>query len=274
MKFFHADTATLAQNIVALERSGEYEESLNILSEFWADKSVPPDTEGLSNRDSAEVFLRCGSVIGFIGHKKQVSNSQVHSRNLLTTARELFLRDYDVEKIAECENYIALSYWRSGEKTEADTWIEEALYRRVPNSSQVRLHSYIIKALVLLAQDSNSKIISLLKDLEKDFLKYGDDSLKGDFYNYLGLASRRLGDNKEAFARFETAKVFHTKSGHKSYLAAILNNLAMLHREEKRFKKSHAAIDSAIEIFSNINDRTREGFALDTKALTYADEGQ
>ncbi len=127
MKTFHTDVTVSTGNLFKLERCGKYEEALAELRHIWKDTNDFPDVGEFVPRAAAEIILRCGALIGFLGHNKQIPNSQEKSKNLLTEARNRFLDIYDVEKITECENYLALAYWRGGEMVEAEIWIEEAL---------------------------------------------------------------------------------------------------------------------------------------------------
>ena len=119
MKTLHIKTSKLCERLFKLERQGRYEDALAEIGDIWHDKTGLPDVEGLKPHLAAELILRCGSLFGFLGHNKQIPNSQEKSRNLLTHARSLFIEIYNVEKIAECENYLALTYWRTGEINEA-----------------------------------------------------------------------------------------------------------------------------------------------------------
>ena len=94
----------LTHELFALERRGEFDQALNALRGIWEDTTEMPFVEGLDGRMSAEIYLRCGALIGFLGHIRQIPTSQERSKNLLTQARSVFLEIYDNEKIAECEN--------------------------------------------------------------------------------------------------------------------------------------------------------------------------
>ena len=77
--------------------------------------------------------MRCGGVIGFLGNSQQITNAQEISKDLLTEARFHFLALYNFEKIAECENYLALAYWRTGELVEAGDWLKNLFPESCPN---------------------------------------------------------------------------------------------------------------------------------------------
>lgn len=266
--------AVSSRKLVKLERTGRYEDALALIRHSWPDLSAMPEITDLEPREAAEALLRCGSLIGFLGHIKPIPNAQERSKNLLTEARSRFFDIYDLEKIADCENYLALAYWRTGEINEMEAWIAESQSRDLPKTGFQRLYSHIIKCLALLAGKDYSGIISYLAPLERDFSYSTDIGLKGDFYNHSGIAYQELGDFEEAMRCFDLAQTFHQKSGHKTYLGTVENNRAMLYRRVGKPVEAHSAIDHAIKIYRQIKDRTREGSSLDTKAQIFFTEGK
>ncbi|HQU85252.1 MAG TPA: hypothetical protein PKY59_19080 [Pyrinomonadaceae bacterium] len=276
MKTLHTQLAIqpaiLAKEIFQMERSGKYESALTAVKEIWEDISKSPQTKGFETKDAAEILLRCGALIGFLGHNKQIPNSQTRSKDLLTEARQKFLEIYETQKIAECENYLALAYWRSGELNEAKAWLDELESHRLSKSNYSVLYSQITKCLILIAENKYSEIIKLLQNLENDFLEFGDNCLKGDFYNALGIASNELSYRKEALEKLESARFYYQKAQHKIYLGTVENNLAQLYKLQENFVKAHQLIDCSTKTFKQIKDRTREGFSLDTKAQIYFSE--
>lgn len=269
MKVLHTEATLLLKRLFKLERCGRYDEAFAELNDIWEDIETLPNVEEFESYIAAEIVLRCGSLIGFLGHNKQIPNSQEKSKNLLTEVRNRFFEVNDVEKIAECENYLALAYWRTGELNEAETYVEESLSHNLPNSSLTRLYSYIIESKIDFANSKYEKILQNFAKLQDDFLKYADNCLKGDFYNHSGLALKNLGNPTEALNRLELARHYHQKAKHQIYLGTDENNLAQLYKLEGRFSKALEAIDNATRIFKQINDRTREGFSFDTKAQIY-----
>src|SRR4030095_11314219 len=91
----------LTRELFALERTGEFDQALSALKGIWDDTTEMPAVEGFDRRVSAEIYLRCGPLIGFLGHIRQIPTSQERSKNLLTQARSVFLEIYDTDKIAE-----------------------------------------------------------------------------------------------------------------------------------------------------------------------------
>jgi tetratricopeptide (TPR) repeat protein len=271
---FHTDISVLIGNLFKLEICGRHEEALAELRDIWEDFTSFPNVSEFAPRAAAEIVLRCGALVGFFGHIKQIPNSQERSKNLLTEARNRFLDIYDVEKIAECENYLALAYWRTGELGEAETWIEEALSHSISTACDARIYSNLTKAVIYIALARYKEAEKNLRKLEKYFQHYGSHFFKGSFFTNLAVTLRNLGRIPEALEYYEAARFHHLKSGHKIYLGTIENNLAYLYMSLNRFIEAHKAIDSAVESFKKVKDRTREGFSLDTKATIYCEEGK
>src|SRR4051812_13850948 len=116
--------AVLAARLHELEWQGRYDEALQDCLEVVDGKACVPALNGASQEETAELFLRYGALIGFLGHISQIANSQDQSKDLLTKALAEFIDLKNEDKVAECENYIALAYWRTGELNEALVWLE------------------------------------------------------------------------------------------------------------------------------------------------------
>jgi tetratricopeptide (TPR) repeat protein len=176
-------------------------------------------------------------------------------------------------KIAECENYLALAYWRTGEINEAESWVEEALSHELPETSDARLYSHVILNLLLLSRKRYEEICSNFAALEQTFLSSADSFLTGNFYMNFGIATKNLRRIDSSLDSLQSARNFFAASGNTIQVAIVENNLSQLYRSEKRFTEAHDAIDRSTKLFRDIGDRTREGYSLDTKALIYFDAG-
>lgn len=274
MNTLHIKTSKLCEKLFKMERQGRYDEALSEVGDLWQDKTGLPDTESLEVSLAAELILRCGSLFGFLGHIKQIPNSQEKSRNLLSTARNLFIELYNIEKIAECENYLALAYWRTGEINEADAWLEESFSHNLPLSNNARIYSYIIKSLILLSSHKPQEILDTLYKIRFSIAKCTDNCLKGSYYNQIGIAWDILGDVPKALENLELSKSFYEKARHKVYLGGVYNDLSMLYKTAQKFEIAHKMIDCSRSIFKKIKDRTHEGCTLDTKAQIFLLEGK
>ena len=264
----------LLRELFALERSGQFEQAMAELRGVWDDMALEPNVEGVDTGLAAEIYLRCGALIGFLGHSRQMPSAQERSKNLLTKARTIFLDAYRPEKLAECENYLALAYWRTGEINEAQSWIEESRSHELAETCDARLYSHVIRDLVLLSQRKFEEICASFTRHESLFLANADYFLAGNFYMNCGIAAKNLGDISGSLASLQQARDFFASAGNNVQVAMAQNNLSQLYKAERRFHEAHAAIDEATRLFKEIGDRTREGFSLDTKALIYLDEGR
>jgi tetratricopeptide (TPR) repeat protein len=274
MKSLQIKPKVLIEEIFQYEKCGRYDDAMQMLDCIWEDKGSLPNTEGFSRFEAAEIILRSGSLIGLLGHNKQIPNSQERSKNLLTEAHRRFIDIYNVEKIAECENYLALAYWRTGELTEALIWLKQSCARKILGTSYARLHSNIVKSLLYIGDKQYKKILAEIKPLESDFRENGDYYLNGMFASNLGVAYRNLGDFSKALKYFELSRYYHEKSGNRNYLGTVQNNLAQLYKSMGDFINAHQAIDIAADTFIKMGDKTRSGFSLDTKALIYIEEDE
>lgn len=276
MKTLHTQSilrpAVLTEKLFRLERQGRYAEALAEAKYIWNEIDKPFVPEDLSETEAAEMFLRLGALIGFHGHNEQLPDSQITSKDFLSKARQSFIKLNDIGKIAECENYLALAFWRAGEFNEVKIWAEEAFSHHLPNSHQAKLHTYIIKSLLNLSIGNYQENINLAEKIEKDLSLYGDAFLNGSFCTNLGISFNELGNRTKSLHYLELARYYHQKSRHKIYLGTVENNLAQLYKLEKRFQQAHLASDNATKIFKQIKDRTREGFSLDTKADIFIHE--
>lgn len=264
--------ASLLGKLWKAERSGRYSEGIELAAKYWPEPSELPIVDGLDQKTAAEFILRCGSLLGYSAYLAQDKDSQFIARDLVSAALSRFESlDYS-EKCAECENHLALTYWRLGEHREAQVMLDASIERKLPDTNDIRLHSQIIQCLVNMHFKKNAESLAGLKSLEKAFLASKDNCLVGDYFNHCGIVLDNLGHKQEALDHFEFARFYHQRSGHRSYLASVENNLAWLYKEVGDFVKAQRSVDNAIRLFHSAKDKPREGFTYDTKALLYFEE--
>lgn len=272
----HARTASpttvSTKRLLRLERTGRYEEALALFGEEWERADFLPEVSHLAEPEAAETLLRFGALIGFHGYQKQLDGAQLRAKDILTDAHARFAALGFAEKVAECENHIALCYWRTGEGADADTWLEMALSHDIPRDSYSRLHTLMLTSLMLLAARRDDENIEWCHSHEQRFREAGDDYLSGGLYANIAVSYRNLKRPADAMRYFCQARSCHEKAGHKTNLAITQNNLALLHNAERRFESAHEAADSAIKLYKQVKDKTREASSLDTKALIYLTE--
>jgi tetratricopeptide (TPR) repeat protein len=258
----------------AAESKGQYEKAFQCLAPFWDGYSQFPSAIGLSDAESAEMFMRFGSIVGFLGNSQKITNSQEISKNLLTQARRKFISLANFEKTAECENYLAMTYQRTGELTEAIDWLNESLSRNLPENHPTRINSYIIESVLDIEGGKYEKILRRCQELREIFEKSASASDNGSFHNNLAIAHKNLGNADEALKHLKLARDFFQKAKHEIYYGAVENNLAQLLHKVELFDEAHVCAENAIKIFEQIGDKMREGYSLETRAQIFAAEGK
>ncbi len=271
MNNFQALGTTISE-VKSAEEKGQYEKAFQILAPFWDDYSQFPNAIGLSGEESAELFLRFGGLIGFFGNSQKIPNSQEISKNLLTQARQRFHSFENIEKAAECENYLALAYSRTGEFTEAADWLNESLSQNLAENHPIRLNSHIIETLLDVESGKYEKVIKRCAELKELFENHAGDILNGSFHNHLAIAHKNLGKTDDALKHLKLARSFFLNGDHKIYFGATENNLAQLFHKVGLYQEAHLSAQKAMKIFEEIGDKIREGYSLETRAQIFAAE--
>ncbi len=264
----------ILENAKQLESIGRYEDALGFLSPYWENLNEPPNTIGLNAEEQAELYLRCGSLVGYIGSCSQTENSQEFAKNLITEALELFLALQIEAKIAECETCIAATYLRIGETDEARVWLTSSFSRNLNETNEIRMYTHILEGFALLAEKNFTELVEKYLQLEKYFRVSSNYVLQGDFNNNYAIALMRLGKKEKSIERFDLAKFFYEKTGHYLYLGLVENNLAGFFQLDECYKEAHKSIKSACKTFQRLGDKNREGYSLDTRSQIFMSEGK
>jgi len=255
------------------ESKGQYEKAFQILSPYWDGYSQFPNAIGFSDLETAELFMRFGSIVGYLGNTQRITNSQEISKNLLTQARRKFISIANFEKTAECENYLAMAYQRTGELTEAMDWLSESYSRNLPVYHPTRINSYIIETVLDIESGKYERILQRCEELREVFEYHASALDNGSFHNNLAIAHKNLGNSEEAQKHLKAARGFFHQANHLSYYASVENNLAQLLHKNGQFEEAHVCAENAIKIFQQIGDRMREGYSLETRSQIYTAEG-
>ncbi len=267
------EAVSIINEVLNAELVGDYSRAYQLLAVFWNDFRVKPDIRDLPADITAEVYLRCGSVAGYLGRSKHLSNAQEISRNLLTEAKDRFVQLGAEAKISECENHLALSFERVGDIKNARQFLDSAFMKNLPINHPTRLHSHIIDSLLHLAEKNYEQIIQNSVLLESLFVQSENNILKGCFFNNYGLALKNNGKISEALDKYLTARFFFFEAGHHQYCGLLENNIANLYLSEKQFKEAHDFAQKAENSFKLVGDFSRQGFALDTRANIFLAQG-
>lgn len=255
------------------ERHGSYELGLLYFSDRWADPEFEPDVTGLPDSLAAEIRLRFASLLGYQGHLRKISDSQRRACDILTSTLAVFEQLAIEEKRAECANHIALTYFRTGEFSEAHIWLESALERELPTTNIHRLATITYRMLVYVGESKFADVLELYRRFEPLFREWADDWIGSSFYLNGGVALGETGDAAESIRCFELAAFRAERSSIKPSLASIQNELAHVHMSLGRYERAHLHVDKGIDLYREIGDESREGMLLDTKAAISLSEG-
>jgi len=268
------EAVSIINEVFEAELIGDYSHAYQLLAVFWNDFRIKPDIRELPADVLAEIYLRCGSIAGYLGRSKHLSNAQEISRNLLTEAKEIFTQIGTEAKFAECENYLALSFERTGDITNARQFLESAFTTNIPINHPTRLYSHIIDSLLKIAEKNFDEIVQTSRVLESLFQQCENNIYKGCFYNHYGLALKNTDKNDEALDKYLTARYFFFEAGHHQYCGALENNIASLYLAERQFKEAHIFAQKAENSFKLVGDYSRQGFTLDTRANIFLLENE
>lgn len=267
-----AQTKGLIEKLWDHERCGRFESGLLSISEGWAEPCFEPDTKGVPEALALELRLRFASLIGYQGHLKKTKDSQLRARDLLTSLLGRFSELEDHDRSAECENHIALTYWRKGEFAEARTWLDAAMQRPLVYDKLSRLASVMYVMLVNVSEQRYPENVELFERHEESFRKWGDDWITASFYVNAGIGFLEMQNIAEAQRCFELAHYRAERSSIDIYLGSIENELAHVYKQTGSYAKAHLAVDRGIMVFQRLGDLSREGALLDTKAAIYLEE--
>ena len=269
----HTRAVQRCRNAWACERCGDFESGLLDFSPDWADPEFLPAVDGLPENLASETLLRFASLLGYQGNAQKISGSQVRARDILTRALGYFIQAGNEEKAAECENHIALTYSRTGERAEARTWLSAASLRDLPPNSLHRLATIAYEMLMNVGEQKYDDNIALYDAHEPAFREWADDWIAASFYINAAVGFMESDRPDDAIACLEVADLRAERSSMLLQRGFVQNELAHVYRSVGRYEKAHFYIDTGIEIFRSLSDHTREGMLLDTKASIYLLEG-
>jgi tetratricopeptide (TPR) repeat protein len=263
------------------ELQGEYQRAVEQLSYFWDGVCTRPRIERLSIEDAAELLLRAGALTGWIGAARQIQGAQSNARDLVAEAARLFT---DVEKVLECQNELASTYWREGDFETAAAVAREALKDSVYGTPQ-RLSLVNTLALVEIHQGHLKAAGDLLAAHADEAHCIRLPFARAVFHNQSGMVCKRRGEAAQdaderaelldrALIEYEGACSFFEEVGHLRHQARAKNNIAMTLVVKGTPRLAHRYIQEAIAIAKTARDASLLGSFEDTRALAFLGEGK
>jgi tetratricopeptide (TPR) repeat protein len=119
-----------------LEDAGKYEEALGVFGDLWPRPGERPLIDGLDRGTAAQVLLRAGALLGWIGKAKQIAGAQEAAKDLISESIEIYESLCEAEKVAEARSDLSVCYWREGLYDEAQIILRNALDRLSQDKDQ------------------------------------------------------------------------------------------------------------------------------------------
>ena len=109
----NAEALLRCQTALEEKEKGDHQGAQELMRPLWPRLEERPHVEGLHASVAAEVLLCVGILMGWIGSRNQIKDSQETAKNLITESITYFESVGDVTKIAAARTEIAYCYWRT-----------------------------------------------------------------------------------------------------------------------------------------------------------------
>lgn len=263
------------------EDSGNYEAAREAMGELWRGVGHRPVLNELNQKTAAEVLLRAGVLTGWIGSVKQIEGAQETAKNLISESISGFDALQDTERIAEAQTDLAYCYWRQGEFDEARVLLREALSWLTDTNSETKTVALLRSAIVERTAKRFTDALRILSEAVPLIEESNNHTLKGNFYNQLGLVLRNLSSLENhrdyidrALIEYAAASFHFEQAGHTRYQGCVENNLGFLFGTIKRFPEAHHHLDHAQALFTSLKDNLRIAGVDETRARVFLAEGR
>jgi tetratricopeptide (TPR) repeat protein len=264
-----------------LEEAGDYNAAREALDELWPSFDERPQIGGLDGRMAAEVLLRVGTLVGWIGSTRQIAGAQERAKNLISESAGAFEALPDASKAAEAQIELAVCYWREGAFDEARVVLEDALSRLTDRDNE-------LKGIALLRQVGVEKdatrygfAFNILTESAPLFETISNHALKGKFHNEFGAVLTLLSEQERredyidrALVEYAAASFHFEQAGHDRYQSCVENNLGYLYSTLGRYAEAHEHLNHARRLLINLKDTTHVAQVDETRARAMLAEGR
>jgi tetratricopeptide (TPR) repeat protein len=262
-----------------LEDAGKYEEALSVFGDLWPRPGERPLIDALNRGTAAQVLLRAGALLGWIGKTKQITGAQEAAKDLISESIEIYESLGEEEKAAEARSDLSVCYWREGLNDEAQIILRNALDHLRSDKDQRAL----ALSRLALAQRSANQLSDALWSLNEaaSLVKESENhSIKGRFHvelamtlGDLGTAERREDYMDRSIVEYTAASFHFEKAGHTRYFAAVENNLGLVLFKTKQFDEAHEHLNRARRLFVTLRDKSHVAQVDDTRARALLVQG-
>ncbi len=260
-----------------LLHTGQYEDAREALGDLWSGVGKRPNVEGLEDILRAEVLLQCGTLSGWLGASRQITDAQEAAKDLISESATLFESLGEMNRVAAARSDLAICYWREGAYDTARLILEEAA--SLVGDDELKAKIVLRQAVIESCAGRNTDTLQLLKVSAPLFEKSTNHALKGRFHNELAIVLRKLGTAENRVDYFDkaileyTAAIYHCEQAHHERNAAINeNNLAFLLCKLSRYQQAHGHLDRARRVLARLKDAGLLAQVDETRARVFIAE--
>lgn len=244
----------------------------NILQTIWNDYEHLPSFDEFQPAIRAELFRLCGFFLTFYGRSLNKTEYQSKAKDLLTNALEIFEMENLIIGAAESRISLAFCYWNSGEISEATSIIEMVEVEFKNSNHPVYLQAQINRLLFLAWNSKLDEARKLLEKINVAAECCEDLRLRAMFHSESAIIYRRLKEYDLAEYNYREAIRLSGKAKNTRFIAVNFNNLAYFYRDHQDYKSSHLYAGKALKIYTDLGDEGWIPHVLDTIALIFLDE--
>ena len=264
-----------------LEEAGEFQAAREALGDLWQGIGVRPAVDDWPTEIKAELFLRSGTLTGWLGSANQISGAQESAKDLISESAALFEQQGLNEKVSEARVDLAICYWREGALDEARVTLRSALETLGDLESEQRLRVLLNTAIIEQVASRYNEALRIYREAAPLLDRSNNNSLKGKFHNSYAIVLKGLGLSQEredyidhALLEFEAARFHFEQAGHKRFRGRVENNEGFLFARLGRFKEAHEHLDRARALLVAVGDHGGAAGNEDTRAQVLLLEGK
>lgn len=245
----------------AREEVGDYAGACALLEQWWQ-LGQEPRAKGLDNRAAAELWLRAGTLTGWLGGAESPGTHNKKAQSWISKGLALFELVGDEKGVTECHLELGQCYYREGALDSATEYYQAALnYLQQSGHQELCIVALVRLAVVEQVSSRLREAKALLEQAARMLRPEHSAFLQGRFFNNYALTLKELGkaENnpqllKEASAYFAQASHSFERAGSLSSCALVLNNLGMLQADLDQVIEAKQHFDRARQLFVELQD--------------------
>lgn len=266
---------TVAREHIAV---GNFDAAEMIL-EQWYKKGHWPKLDSLKPHTAADLLFTLGTLIGWIGSTRRITNGQKEAESFLCGSVALFEQLGAKSRSIEARTELARCFYRQGLFDIARGTISVA-YSELPDD-QTELKVICLVIWGAIERDSGRLKDSLAKLQAAASLAVADPLITGRCNNDLATTLKELAVSEQNESYFEEAESHFLRSlyeceavGHHRYAAAVENNMGFLLLSRGSYRESEKHLLRSRRLFECLADSVREAQVKETLARLYIETKQ